>query len=165
MYKTTIATAPHGLLRFGLRLPIWLYRLRLGWLLGNRFLLLTHIGRKSGMSRQTVIEAVKHDYETDSFFVVSGWGNQSDWYRNIHKNPDVVINVSLRKLHVHAEDIPLSQAVDIPRGIYAPLPVGFQRVDPVISQRRITTRPRSQSAAGRDDAYGCFSTQMKAFNI
>jgi hypothetical protein len=39
MSKTAIATAPHGLLRFGLRLPIWLYRLHLGWLLGNRFLL------------------------------------------------------------------------------------------------------------------------------
>ena len=70
MNKTIIATAPHGLLRFGLRLPIWLYRLHLGWLFGNRFLLLTHIGRKSGLPRQTVIEVVKHDKESDRFFVV-----------------------------------------------------------------------------------------------
>ena len=128
MNKTTIATAPHGLLRFGLRLPIWLYRLRLGWPLGNRFLLLTYIGRKSGLPRQTVIEVVKHDNETDSFFVVSGWGNQSDWYRNIHKNPDVVINVSLRKLHVHAEDIPLSEAVDILEEYTRRYPLAFKEL-------------------------------------
>jgi deazaflavin-dependent oxidoreductase (nitroreductase family) len=128
MNKTTIATAPHGLLRFGLRLPIWLYRLHLGWLFGNRFLLLTHIRRKSGMPRQTVIEVVKHDYETDSFFVVSGWGNQSDWYRNIHKNPDVVINVSLRKLHVHAEDTLLSEAVDILEEYTRRYPMAFKEL-------------------------------------
>lgn len=47
---------PRGLLRLGFRLPIWLYRLNLGWILGERFLLLTHTGRKSGLVRQTVIE-------------------------------------------------------------------------------------------------------------
>ena len=30
-----------GLLRFGVRLPLWLYRLHLGWLLGERLLRLT----------------------------------------------------------------------------------------------------------------------------
>ena len=128
MNKTTIATAPHGLLRFGLRLPIWLYRLHLGWLFGNRFLLLTHIGRKSGLPRQTVIEVVKHDKESNSFYVVSGWGNQSDWYQNIHKNPDVVINVGQRKLQVHAEDILLSEAVDILEEYTRRYPMAFKEL-------------------------------------
>ncbi len=34
---------------------------RLGWLQGSRFLMLTHIGRKSGLARQTNIEVVGHD--------------------------------------------------------------------------------------------------------
>jgi hypothetical protein len=35
------------------RAPIWLYRLRLGFLFGRRMLLLEHIGRKSGARRWT----------------------------------------------------------------------------------------------------------------
>ncbi len=128
MNKATIATAPHGLLRFGLRLPIWLYRLHLGWLLGNRFLLLTHIGRKSGLPRRTVIEVVKHDKESNSFYVVSGWGNKSDWYQNIHPNPDVVISVGQRKLQVHAEDILLSEAVDILEEYTRRYPLAFKEL-------------------------------------
>jgi len=128
MNKNILAATPHGLLRFGLRLPIWLYRLHLGWLLGNRFLLLTHIGRKSGTLRQTIIEVVKHDKESNSFYVVSGWGNQSDWYQNIHKNPDVAINVGGKKLQVHTEDIPLSKAVDILEEYTRRYPLAFKEL-------------------------------------
>ena len=128
MNKNILAATPHGLLRFGLRLPIWLYRLHLGWLLGNRFLLLTHVGRKSGIPRQTVIEVVKHDEESNSFYVVSGWGNQSDWYQNTHKNPEVAINVGGKKLQVRTEDIPLSQAIDILEEYTHRYPLAFKEL-------------------------------------
>ena len=137
MNKTTIATAPHGLLRLGLRLPMWLYRLHLGWLFGNRFLLLTHIGRKSGLPRQTVIEVVKHDSYSDRFFVVSGWGNQSDWYQNIQKNPDVIINVGVRKLQVHAEDIPLPEAVDILEEYTRRYPLAFKELTRIFLKEQL----------------------------
>src|SRR5689334_1392695 len=42
---------PHGFSRMMYRLPVWLFHVHLGWLLGNRFLLLTHTGRKSGLPR------------------------------------------------------------------------------------------------------------------
>jgi hypothetical protein len=51
-------TRPHGLLRLGFKLPITLYRAHLGWLLGHRFLLLTHRWRTSGKIYQTVLEVV-----------------------------------------------------------------------------------------------------------
>ena len=54
----TKSATPRGLACLAFRLPIGLYRLRLGWLLGDR-LLLTHIGRKSGLPRQAVIEVVR----------------------------------------------------------------------------------------------------------
>jgi hypothetical protein len=38
-----------------LRPPIWLYRLQLGWLLGERLLLLMHTGQSSGLLQQAVI--------------------------------------------------------------------------------------------------------------
>jgi len=126
--RSMLHQRPQGLLRFVFRIPIWLYRLHLGRLLGQRFLLLTHIGRNSGQARQTVIEVVKHDRQSDSYFVASGWGKKSDWYRNIHKNPDVVINVGRRKLQVRAEDIPLPEAIDI-LGEYAQrYPLAFKEL-------------------------------------
>ena len=113
MKKSMVDHPPGQTLRLGLRLPVWLYRLHLGWLLGNRFLMLTHKGRKSGNTYQTVIEVVRFDQKTDTFYAVSGWGKKADWYQNIHADPQVVINVGRRKLKVHAREIPLPEAVDI----------------------------------------------------
>lgn len=47
---------PHGLMRLMMSSPIWLFRMHLGWLLGDRFMLLTHTGRKSGQPRQTILK-------------------------------------------------------------------------------------------------------------
>ena len=33
---------PHGLTRLLMRFPIWLFRMHLGWMVEERFLLLTH---------------------------------------------------------------------------------------------------------------------------
>ncbi len=98
---------PTGLSRFLFRLPIWLYRLRLGWLMGGRFVLINHIGRKSGQMRQVVVEVVRHDRASDSYIVCSGFGRKAQWYQNLLAMPDVNIQVGARKLAVHAE--PLSK--------------------------------------------------------
>src|SRR5690348_10009358 len=77
--KTLVSTPPSGVLRLVLRLPIALYRLKLGWLLGQRFVLLHHIGRKSGQVRETVVEVVVHDRASDTYSIVSGWGKRANW--------------------------------------------------------------------------------------
>lgn len=82
---------PTGLLRRLLRAPIWLYRLHLGRLLGHRFLLLTHRGRKSGQARQTVVEVVRYDPVTRESVVFSGWRGDTDWYRNIQAHPACLV--------------------------------------------------------------------------
>lgn len=75
------------ILRAVFRTPRLLYHLGLGWLLGHRFLMLTHRGRKSGQIHQTVLEVVRFDPRTCESVVVSGWGKRADWYRNIQTNP------------------------------------------------------------------------------
>jgi deazaflavin-dependent oxidoreductase (nitroreductase family) len=82
---------PTELLRRLLRAPIWLYRLHLGRLLGHRFLLLTHLGRKSGQERQTVVEVVRYDPATHESVVFAGWRGETDWYRNILAHPAIVV--------------------------------------------------------------------------
>jgi len=127
--STSIVENPPGAaLRFGLRLPIWLYRAHLGWLLGDRFLMLTHTGRKSGLARYTVIEVVKHNKETDTYYVVSGWGTKSDWYQNIRKNPLVTIQTSRRMFQSKAEFIPVKQAIEIVETYAHDHPVAFNEL-------------------------------------
>jgi deazaflavin-dependent oxidoreductase (nitroreductase family) len=76
-----------GPLRLAFRLPIYLYRLNLGWLLGHRFLLLVHRGRRSGLLRETVLEVILYDPVTGESVVLSAWGEKADWYRNIEATP------------------------------------------------------------------------------
>ena len=78
----------------GWRLPIWLYRLKLGRVLGHRALLLTHIGRVSGKPRRAVLEVVHYDKDANTHYVASGFGEGADWYKNLLHNPDVTIQAA-----------------------------------------------------------------------
>lgn len=98
--------SPSGLLRFGFRLPIVLYRLRLGWLLGHRLVLVAHRGRRSGRWYRTVLEVVERDRQTGTYTVAAGFGPGSDWYRNLRQTPQTRIRVGLREWPVTA--VPLS---------------------------------------------------------
>ena len=82
---------PNRLLRFVFEFPAQLYQRRLGWLLGHRFLLLVHIGRKSGQMRRTVLEVIAYNAPRRESVVVSLYGDKADWYRNIQARPAVEI--------------------------------------------------------------------------
>lgn len=101
---------PRGMKAILWRLPIWLYRLHLGWIVGHRALLLTHKGRISGEDRTAMLEVIKYEQDTSTHYVASGFGEKSDWYQNITKNPDVVIQVGNRKFPAQAERLPSEEA-------------------------------------------------------
>ena len=98
------------------RAPIFFYRAGLGWMLGKRFLLLNHTGRKSGLSRQAVLEVI-HSTE-DAFFVASGFGEKSHWFQNIMYTPQVNIQIGCKKMSAHAERLTHPKAKEI-LGTYA----------------------------------------------
>ena len=128
MSNSIVDRPPGKALRFGLRLPIWLYRAHLGWLLGDRFLMLTHTGRKSGQPHQTVIEVVEHDKDADTYYVVSGWGEKSDWYQNIRKTPTVTIHSGGRTFQSKAIFIPLEKAIPIVEVYAREHPTAFNKL-------------------------------------
>lgn len=72
------------------KLPLLLYRLRLGWLLGKRFMQITHVGRRSGKVRKTVLAVLRFDERTKQIYAVSAWQG-SDWYYNIQAAPALQI--------------------------------------------------------------------------
>jgi deazaflavin-dependent oxidoreductase (nitroreductase family) len=82
-----LRSKPTGASRLAFRLPIYLYRLNLGWLLGHRFLLLVHRGRRSGLLHETVLEVLFHDPATGASVVLAAWGEKADWYRNVGATP------------------------------------------------------------------------------
>lgn len=94
----TFPSPPRGLKAIPWRMPIYLYRVGLGWLLGSRFLLLRHKGRLSGQIRFAVLEVIHWEPDSGAYFVVSGFGKRSNWYRNIQEHPEVEIQVG-RKQH------------------------------------------------------------------
>ena len=68
------------------KLPLTLYRLRLGWILGKRFMQITHVGRRSGRQYRTVLAVLKFDEKTKEIYAVSAWKG-SDWYYNVQAAP------------------------------------------------------------------------------
>ena len=82
-YGRTMRTIPRSLARA----PIWLFRAGLGGLLGRRFVMLDHRGRRSGQERHVVLETVAE--RPDGVVVVSGYGWTSQWLRNIRADPRV----------------------------------------------------------------------------
>lgn len=94
---------PEGFSRLVFRAPIWFYNAGLGWLLGGRFLLLEHTGRVSGLPRQTVLEVVKHDREGGIYYIASGFGEKSDWIKNITANPSVSVQAGRSRFPATAE--------------------------------------------------------------
>jgi len=111
--KGLVAHPPTGILRWFLRFPIVMYRLGLGGLLGGRFMLIHHIGRKSGQMREVVVEVVSHDKARDIYYVASGWGYSAQWYRNLVATSEVDIEVGWCKLHVRAESISPTDGAEI----------------------------------------------------
>jgi deazaflavin-dependent oxidoreductase (nitroreductase family) len=84
------------------RAPVYLYRWKCGWILGHRFLLLIHTGRRTGLRRCTVLEVVEYRNDGPEAVVVSAFGRNADWLRNIETKPgpEIVI-ASLRFVADH----------------------------------------------------------------
>ena len=83
----------NGLIRF-------LYSIGLGFLLGRMILFLTTTGRRTGLPRTTPLQYEEHE---GKFGVVSAKGAQSDWYKNVLRDPGVSVRVGTRKFEGRAE--------------------------------------------------------------
>jgi len=78
--------------------------LRLGWLLGERFLLLTHQGRKSGRWHETVIEVVGKK-PGNVYSVVAAWAEKADWWQNLKVNPNCYVNIERKHFEAKARTL------------------------------------------------------------
>lgn len=87
--------SPKGWLRLLVRFPVALYRMRLGFLLGRRFLMLEHRGRSSGRIRRTVLEKVAS--HTEALYVAAAWGEEANWLKNVRVEPQVRVHIGFER--------------------------------------------------------------------
>ncbi|MFT3891055.1 MAG: nitroreductase family deazaflavin-dependent oxidoreductase [Anaerolineales bacterium] len=107
------------------KLPLLLYQIKLGWLLGNRFMQITHIGRRSGKVRKTILVVLGFDPQTQELLAVSAWKG-SDWYYNIQAKP--AMEVESGRVHYVPQQRTLS-----PEEIATAF-VGYCRQNPIFSR-------------------------------
>ena len=60
--------------------------------------MITHIGRNTGKKRHTVLEVIRSDENEKKYVFYSGWGDNSDWAKNIKKNPETQLNIGGKTL-------------------------------------------------------------------
>jgi deazaflavin-dependent oxidoreductase (nitroreductase family) len=104
---------PGRLLKRLLRAPAALYSANAGWLLGHRFLLLTHRGRRTGRVYRTVLEVVAWDEATQEAVVMSGFGRSSQWYRNVLATDPVEVQIARRRFVARVRELDADEAAGV----------------------------------------------------
>lgn len=93
-----------------MRAPIWAYRAGLGLAFGSRLLMLEHVGRRTGLNRYVVLEVIDHP-SPDVYVVASGFGERSQWFRNVMARPEVTVSVARRRrVPATARRLPTTEA-------------------------------------------------------
>jgi len=76
-----------------MRVPRPLYHRGWGWMVDHTFLLIAHQGRKTGKRRETVAMALAYDPGTRKAVVISAWGPNTEWIRNLRAHPALQIQI------------------------------------------------------------------------
>jgi deazaflavin-dependent oxidoreductase (nitroreductase family) len=88
---------PTGIKRWVFRAPVWIFRAHFGFVFGHRMVYLVTRGRRSGVRRETVLEATRYNQTAGLVVVISGWGERADWYRNLLSAPALEIRIGGRR--------------------------------------------------------------------
>lgn len=99
---------PNSLLKFFFKIPLFVHKLGFGgWerLIGAQWMLITAIGRKSGKRRQSMVDVLLHDGQSDTYYILSAYGSHADWVRNIQTNPRFEAQVGRRKFSARASTL------------------------------------------------------------
>ncbi len=76
------------------RMPAWMYSRGWGWMLGRTFLMLVHVGRKSGQLHNTVAMVLAEDADNGEIVICSAWGPDADWVRNLRAGPGREVRIA-----------------------------------------------------------------------
>ncbi|MGE5073349.1 MAG: hypothetical protein ACM3MF_07975 [Anaerolineae bacterium] len=75
------------------KLPLFFYQVGLGWIFGRRFMVLSHVGRRSGKVDQSVLAVAGYDPTTREIKAISPWSS-SNWFRNSQETPAMEVQTA-----------------------------------------------------------------------
>ena len=104
---------PGRLLSWLLKAPVAIYSANAGWLLGHRFLLLAHRGRRTGRVHRTVLEVVAWDEVAREAVCMSGLGRGSQWYRNVLANDPVEVRIARTRFVPKVRELGVDEAASV----------------------------------------------------
>jgi deazaflavin-dependent oxidoreductase (nitroreductase family) len=110
------------------------YQAGFGFVFRHRVLLLEHTGRKSGLPRYVVLEALRR-LPDDRYVVPSGRGTAADWYRNISQEPRVHVSIGrFRRVPATARRLDQDEARPLLHEYRAERPTLSRLLGPLISR-------------------------------
>jgi deazaflavin-dependent oxidoreductase (nitroreductase family) len=104
---------PNRPVKWLLKAPVAVYSAHAGWLLGHRFLLLVHRGRRTARVYRTVLEVVSWDPVTREAVVMSGFGRGSQWYRNVLATDPVEVRIGRSRFTPTARPLGAEEAAAV----------------------------------------------------
>jgi deazaflavin-dependent oxidoreductase (nitroreductase family) len=102
-----------ALTRHLLGAPRALYAAHAGWLLGHRFLLLRHRGRRSGRTYATVLEVLSWDAHAREAVVISGLGPRAQWLRNVLVAGAAEIEIGSERFPARVRELGPAEAAEV----------------------------------------------------
>ena len=112
---TIFEKRPSGFLKFFFKTPVFLYKIGLGGferIIGAEWMLLTTIGRKSGKPRQTMVDILDYEKDSDTYYIEAAYGARADWYKNIQANLLFQAQVGRRKFKARAGELTSDNAAE-----------------------------------------------------
>ncbi|MBU4224376.1 MAG: nitroreductase family deazaflavin-dependent oxidoreductase [Chloroflexi bacterium] len=117
---------PRGLLKLFFKMPLYLHQIGIVWWIekftGAQWILITTTGRKSGKPRQVMVDVMKYDKETDTYYVEAAYGHRADWVRNIKANPVFHGQVGRRKFEARAVELTAGEGEEMLVAFYRNVP-------------------------------------------
>jgi deazaflavin-dependent oxidoreductase (nitroreductase family) len=98
---------------WALRAPAVVYDTGAGPLLGHRFLLLTHRGRRSGRLYRTVLEVLRWRGELPEAVVMAGFGPRAQWVQNVLAGGAVEVRIGRERWPAVARHLDATEAAAV----------------------------------------------------
>lgn len=92
--------------------PIWLHRVGLGRLVGQRYAVVSSIGRRTGLARRAAVMVLREDALTGEVFVVAG-DTEANWYRNVCVAPAVEVWLAGRRFRPEQRILSTEQIAEL----------------------------------------------------
>ncbi len=143
VWKRTIREAGRGLQV--------LWRLKLGWLAGHHFAVVTHVGRRTGRPYRTVLWVYRYEPQTRAVTVISVWG-ETQWIRNLRNQPAKLVEIARQRYVPEQQFLSSAEVLELEKR--------FRREHPVIArgQAKLMAWPWP----GTDDELQDMSSRMRA---